>query len=71
MIVTSLIKPTNTTFGSPYLLYELPHLPNLIAIYSGGAVSQCAAVKVWLGEIVAQGVLSVTLPKIQIKAFEG
>ncbi len=56
-----------TTFGSPYLLYELPHLPNLLATYSGGAVSQRAAVKVWLGELTAQGVLPVTLPKIRVK----
>jgi beta-N-acetylhexosaminidase len=60
-----------TTFGSPYLLYELPHLPNLLATYSGGEVSQRAAVKVWLGEIAAQGVLPVTLPKIKIKPFDG
>jgi hypothetical protein len=60
-----------TTFGSPYLLYELPHLPNLIATYSGGDVSQRAAVKVWLGEMAAQGVLPVTLPKIKIKPFDG
>jgi hypothetical protein len=34
-------------------------------------VSQRAAVKVWLGEIAAQGVLPVTLPKIKIKPFDG
>ena len=56
-----------TTFGSPYLLYELPHLPNLLATYSGGEVSQRAAVKVWLGEMAAQGVLPVTLPKIKVR----
>ncbi|MEZ4733484.1 MAG: glycoside hydrolase family 3 N-terminal domain-containing protein [Caldilineaceae bacterium] len=56
-----------TTFGSPYLLYEVPHLPNLLATFSGGDVSQRAAVKVWLGELAAQGVLPVTLPKIRIK----
>lgn len=58
-----------TTLGSPYLLYELPHLPNLLATYSGGAVSQRAAVKVWLGELAAQGVLPVTLPKSKVKPF--
>ena len=60
-----------TTFGSPYLLYELPHIPNLIATYSGGDVSQRAAVRVWLGEIAAQGVLPVTLPRVQVKPFAG
>lgn len=57
------------SFGSPYLLYELPHLPNLLATYSGGDVSQRAAVKVWLGESAAQGVLPVTLPKSKIRPF--
>ena len=60
-----------TTFGSPYLLYELPHIPNLIAAYSGGDVSQRAAVKVWLGEMTAQGVLPVTLPQNKVKSFAG
>lgn len=60
-----------TSFGSPYLLYELPHIPNLIATYGGADVSQRAAVKVWLGEIEAQGVLPVTLPQVRIKPFEG
>lgn len=60
-----------TTFGSPYLLHELPHIPNLMATYSGGDVSQRAAVKVWLGEMDAQGVLPVALPQIKIKPFAG
>jgi len=58
-----------TSFGSPYLLYELPHIPNLIATYGGADVSQSAAVKVWLGEIEAQGVLPVTLPQMRITPF--
>lgn len=58
-----------TTLGSPYLLYELPHLPNLLATYSGGEVSQRATVKVWLGELGAQGVLPVTLPKVRVRPF--
>lgn len=60
-----------TSFGSPYLLYELPHIPNLIATYGGADVSQRAAVKVWLGEMEAQGVLPVTLPQVRVKPFEG
>jgi beta-N-acetylhexosaminidase len=60
-----------TSFGSPYLLYELPHIPNLMATYGGADGSQRAAVKVWLGEIEAQGVLPVTLPQVKVKPFEG
>ena len=60
-----------TSFGSPYLLYELPHIPNLVAAYGGADVSQRAAVKVWLGEMAAQGVLPVTLPQIRVKPFAG
>jgi beta-N-acetylhexosaminidase len=58
-----------TSFGSPYLLYELPHIPNLLVAYSGGEVSQRAAVKVWLGELPAQGVLPVTLPKTRVRGL--
>ena len=58
-----------TSFGSPYLLYELPHISNLIVTYSGTPESQQAAVKVWLGEMEAQGILPVTLPQTQIKPF--
>lgn len=58
-----------TSFGSPYLLYELPHIPNLMATYGDATVSQRAAVKVWLGEMAAQGVLPVTLPRIRVTGF--
>jgi beta-N-acetylhexosaminidase len=44
-----------TSFGSPYLLYEQPHLPNLYLAYGHSAASQQAAVGVWLGEIPARG----------------
>ena len=40
-----------TTFGSPYHLYELPHLPNFYMAGGPGEVSQRAAVRAWLGEI--------------------
>jgi beta-N-acetylhexosaminidase len=56
-----------TAFGSPYVAYEFPHLPNLIATYGGSEVSQRAAVKVWLGEIQAQGSLPVRIPQVTIK----
>ena len=56
-----------TAFGSPYVAYELPHVPKLIATYGGSDVSQRAAVKVWLGEMEAQGTLPVRIPQVQIK----
>jgi beta-N-acetylhexosaminidase len=56
-----------TSFGNPYVLHEMPHLPNLLAAYGNSAVSQRAAVRVWLGEIDAQGDCPVRLPKVTIK----
>jgi hypothetical protein len=56
-----------TSFGNPYVLHEMPHLPNLLAAYGNSAVSQRAAVKVWLDEIEAQGNCPVSLPKITIR----
>lgn len=44
-----------TSFGSPYLIYELPAVPNYINVFSNSASSQKAAVKVWLGEEKAPG----------------
>jgi beta-N-acetylhexosaminidase len=60
-----------TSFGNPYVLHEMPHLPNLLAAYGNSPVSQRAAVKVWLGEIEAQGDCPVSLPKITIHALWG
>jgi beta-N-acetylhexosaminidase len=56
-----------TSFGNPYILHEMPHLPNLLAAYGNSDVSQRAAVKVWLGEIEAQGDCPVRLPQITIQ----
>ncbi|MEZ4863920.1 MAG: glycoside hydrolase family 3 N-terminal domain-containing protein [Caldilineaceae bacterium] len=56
-----------TAFGNPYVLHEMPHLPNLLATYSDSAVSQRAAVKVWLGEIAPQGDCPVKLPAVKIQ----
>jgi hypothetical protein len=56
-----------TSFGSPYVLHEMPHLPNLLVAYGNSDVSQRAAVKVWLGEIEAQGDCPVRLPEITIQ----
>jgi len=56
-----------TSFGNPYVLHEMPHLPNLLAAYGDSAVSQRAVIKVWLGEIEAQGDCPVRLPKKTIQ----
>lgn len=60
-----------TSFGNPYVLHEMPHLPNLLAAYGNSAVSQRAAVKVWLGEIEPQGDCPVRLPQITIQPLAG
>jgi hypothetical protein len=59
-----------TSFGNPYILHEMPHLPNLLAAYGDSQVSQRAAVKVWLGEIEAQGDCPVRLPQVTIQAIK-
>jgi beta-N-acetylhexosaminidase len=58
-----------TSFGNPYVLHEMPHLPNLLAAYGNSDVSQRAAVKIWLGEIEAQGNCPVRLPRITIQGL--
>jgi beta-N-acetylhexosaminidase len=58
-----------TAFGSPYVAYELPHVPNLVATFGGTPVSQRAAVKVWLGEMDAQGTLPVRVPRVTIRSL--
>ncbi|MEZ4662617.1 MAG: glycoside hydrolase family 3 N-terminal domain-containing protein [Caldilineaceae bacterium] len=57
----------HTAFGNPYVLHEMPHLPNLLAAYSDSPASQRAAVKVWLGEIGATGDCPVRLPVVRIQ----
>lgn len=56
-----------TAFGNPYVAYELPPVPRLIAAYGNSDCSQRAAVRVWLGEIEAAGTLPVRMPKVEIK----
>jgi beta-N-acetylhexosaminidase len=56
-----------TAFGNPYVVYELPPVPRLIATYGSSDCSQRAAVRVWLGEMEAVGRLPVRLPKVQIR----
>lgn len=59
-----------SSFGNPYVLYEQPHLPNMVLTYGASDASQRAAVKVWLGEIEAKGILPVREPKVKIKEFK-
>jgi len=59
-----------TSFGNPYVLYEQPHLPNMLLTYSATEMSQKAAVKVWLAEIDIKGECPVDLPEVKIKRFE-
>ena len=56
-----------TSFGNPYLLYEMPHLPHLVAAYGPSPVSQRAAVKAWLGEITPSGQCPVKMPRVTVK----
>jgi len=58
-----------TTFGNPYVGYELPHIPNLLATYGASNDSQRAAVKVWLGELSAQGSLPVKMRRVEVKPW--
>jgi beta-N-acetylhexosaminidase len=60
-----------TSFGSPYVLHEMPHLPNLLAAYGDSEVSQRAAVRVWLGELEARGDCPVRLPEVTIQPLPG
>ncbi|MFP4549970.1 MAG: glycoside hydrolase family 3 protein [Spirochaetales bacterium] len=55
-----------TSFGSPYLLYDQPHLPNMLVGYGGAESVQRAAVAIWLGEITARGKSPVRLPRTVI-----
>ncbi len=55
-----------TSFGTPYILYQQPHLPNLLCTFSPCPASQRAAVKAWLGEIIPAGKCPVKMPR-QIK----
>ena len=52
-----------TTFGSPYHLHELPHLPNYWMAGGPCEVSQRAAVRAWLGEIKPTAKCPVQMPE--------
>lgn len=51
-----------TSFGTPYILFDQPHLPNMMLAYGGLEDSQRAAVDVWLGSQTATGKCPVKLP---------
>lgn len=55
-----------TSFGNPWTLYELPHLPNLWLAWGHPVASQRAAVRAWLGEIPPRGRMPVRMPKLQV-----
>ena len=55
-----------TSFGSPYLLFDQPHLPNMLLAYGGVEASQEAALAVWLGRRRATGTCPVRQPEIRI-----
>ena len=50
-----------TSFANPYILWELPWMPNYVNTFSNRPASQRAAVKVWLGEMPARGKSPVSL----------
>ena len=58
-----------TSFGNPYLTFELPHAPTIAVTYGGSVMAQRAAVKFWLGEIPPQGSLPIQLPRIKIQSL--
>ena len=58
-----------TSFGSPYLTFEIPHAPTMAVTYGDSAMAQRAAVKFWLGEIPPQGTLPIQLPRVKIQGL--
>ncbi|MDZ4199227.1 MAG: glycoside hydrolase family 3 N-terminal domain-containing protein, partial [Kiritimatiellia bacterium] len=62
----ALDKTVFTSFGNPYVLYEQPHINNLLLAYGPAPVSQRAAVKVWCGELEPRGGCPVRLPRVHI-----
>ena len=49
------------SYGSPYILYELPLLPVCINAYSSDPLTQQAVVRLLLGEVLPRGVSPVNL----------
>lgn len=63
-------KVVYTTFGNPYVLFEMPQVNNMIATFGTCKESQRAAVRVWLGESEAHGTIPFTQPKVSIKQLD-
>ncbi|MFW6289065.1 MAG: glycoside hydrolase family 3 protein [Spirochaetota bacterium] len=55
-----------TSFGSPYILFDAPHLPNLIVGYGGAESVQRAVARAWLGKLEPTGQSPVRLPQVTI-----
>jgi hypothetical protein len=58
-----------TSFGSPYITFELPHAPVIALAYGNSEMAQRAAVKFWLGEIPSLGTLPIQLPEVKIQSL--
>ncbi|MHB1044820.1 MAG: glycoside hydrolase family 3 protein [Thermoanaerobaculia bacterium] len=52
------------SFGSPYLLRDLPGLPTYLCAYGHQALVQAAAVRALWGEVPIEGTLPVTIPGV-------
>ena len=48
-----------TCFGTPYVLHDLPHVPNMLLAYGASVSVQHAIAKVWTGKLEPVGVLPV------------
>ncbi len=57
-------KVVFTSFGSPGVFYEMPHLPNMLSAFSPDLHMQRAAVRVWMGETTAHSRSPVHIPYI-------
>lgn len=56
-----------SSFGTPYILFDQPHLPNLLQAYGASPMQQRVAVDVWLGKKPALGTSPVRQPRVTIK----
>ncbi|MBS3786192.1 MAG: hypothetical protein KGY57_05205 [Gammaproteobacteria bacterium] len=59
----------HTTFGTPYVEYDLPFIGNLLCTYGPEETSQRAAAKAWLGKLTPKGKCPVRLPKTTVQPF--
>jgi len=59
----------HTTFGTPYIEYDLPFIDNLLCAYGPEEPMQEVAVEAWFGEFKPTATCPVTLPKVAIQPF--